>query len=472
MNKKFTILVSVLLLLAIGLSACAPAATPQATTAPQQPQPTTAPQQPQPTKVPEQVQPTTAPAEPTTAPVEPTKPAEAAKITASYMASGTYDKAAEELAAEMKAKGLDVTIAAFPWAVLRQNNTNQLLAGTGEYDAMSGGYYLADVYKDMEVLDPYIKKDNIGQGMIEGIMSKAEFLDGKQIGIPYGIDAYGVLYRTDLFKDAGIDPATIKTWPDLLTALNTLKGKLPAGVAPYVFAYGAGEQLPGIFFGDYGGSFINKDGKFQLETDKAVNAIKLMKDMLPDAAEKSLASTIDEANAVFLDGKAAVLIGWPSFVRAAADDPTKSQVAGKWAQMEFPGPGFPWLSLWNIFMNASSKNKDAAWEWIKAYTGQDASTKFLKEYGIGSVYTATYQDPDVVAKHGHDLPVAMKNFARALNPALSGEAQDFLAATLGEVVTGQTSAEDAVKKVNDKWATLTVPAAILEMGQRTGQVAK
>jgi ABC-type glycerol-3-phosphate transport system substrate-binding protein len=411
--------------------------------------------------------PTEEPAEPEATEVPVEEPVEAAEISVSYMASGTYDMAAEDIAAELKDVGIDVTVAAFPWAVLRQNNTNDLLSGTQQYDAMSGGYYLADVYEFMAPLGDYFAQDNIGEGVIDGLMQKAEFYQGEPIGVPYGIDAYGVLYRTDLFESAGASPE-IANWADYVTLLGVLQDELPEGISPFVFAYGAIEQIPSIFFGEYGGTYINEDGKFELDVDKAVPAVQTMAEMLPYAPDNALALTIDEANAVFLNGEAAMLIGWPSFVRDAANDPEQSQIAGNWAQMEFPGVGFPWLSMWNIFMNDSSENKDATWEWIKSYTSEENSTRWLKEYGIGSIYISTYSDPDIVAAHGHDLPIAMKNFERALNPALSGEAQDFLAATISEVMLGELTPEEAITKINEKWATLTVPEAIMEMGTRTG----
>ena len=70
-----------------------------------------------------------------------------------------------------------------------------------------------------------------------------------------------------------------------------------------------------------------------VEFDEAVRVFKLIKELLPYAPENALALSIDEANAVFLDGKAAMMPCWPSFVRAAADDPDQSKVVGKWAQM-------------------------------------------------------------------------------------------------------------------------------------------
>src|ERR1700710_1218940 len=74
-------------------------------------------------------------------------PANAQNLTFSVMASGTYDKAAEALAPAFIAKtGAKTTIAAFPWATLRQNNITDVVTGTNQFQVMSGGFYLADIY--------------------------------------------------------------------------------------------------------------------------------------------------------------------------------------------------------------------------------------------------------------------------------------------------------------------------------------
>ena len=394
---------------------------------------------------------------------------ESVDIAVSYMASGTYDKAAEDLAAEFQEKGMNVSVAAFPWATLRQNNTNDLLTDAGQYDVMSGAYYLADVFQYFAPLDEYIERDNYGEGLIPGLLEpgKSDWLQGSHIGVPYGIDAYGLLYRTDLFEEAGIDPA-FASWDDLVAALDQLQSSLGDDISPFVFAFGAGEQIPAFFFSSYDGTYINADGNYELETEKAVAAIDVATKLLPYAPENAMALSIDEANAVFLDGKAATLIGWPSFVRTPADDPDQSKVVGMWAQTEFPGAGFPWLSLWQLYMPATTENPDEAWEWMKEYTSEANAGRWLEEYGIGSIYTSTYEDPAVLEMHGHDFPAALANFERALNPPLSGEAQDFLAATMGEVLLGNLDAAAAVDQINATWSTIPVPEALLEAAQGAG----
>ncbi|MBV9281554.1 MAG: extracellular solute-binding protein [Chloroflexi bacterium] len=393
--------------------------------------------------------------------------ASGASIAVSYMASGTYDKAAHDVAAQLKKQGINVTVDAFPYAVLRQKNTTDVISGAHHYDVMSGSYYLADLYPHFASLASYMKKSSYGQGMIPGLLAHSEFFNGQPIGAPYGPDSYGLIYRTDLLKKYGIKPP--KTWPQFDADLRLLKNKLPSGIYPYAFAAGANEQLPGLVFARYGSYFVTKSGHYALNTAKAVAAIKDSELALKYGPSNITGLSIDQANALFLQGKVAMMEGWPSFISAAASDPKQSKVAGKWGVAAYPTPGFPWLSLWQLYVPSSSSNKDAAWKWIEAYTSKQNSTTFFLKYGIGSDYTATYKDPRAVKRFGKPfLSGEQKNIARAKNPPLSGEAQDAMAMTLGDAFTGRLSPDKAVQQINSKWSSLTVPKALLQAAQHNG----
>ena len=393
-------------------------------------------------------------------------------ITFSVMASGTYDKAAASIVADFKkATGIDVTIAAFPWATLRQNNTTDLVTGTGTYDVMSGSYYLADVYPNFLPLDSYIQKYTIGKGLLPNLMDKCEFYNGHQIGLPYGPDTYGFLYRKDLFDAAGIKwPAT---WSDFLDILPDLKKIADAnGMDVLVFAGGAPEQAPALFLDKYDGYFITRDKRYQLQVDKALNALNQISLMLPYMATDFMGLNIDDANARFLTGKALMVFGWPSFVVAAADDSQKSQVVGKWALGKAFPSGRPWLSLWQMFVSKYSKNPDAAVKWMMALINEKNDKLFYQTYGIGPEFTATYQDAALMKQHAHQFAAQQYNLSLAANPALSGESQDYLASELGEFFLGHITAQQVVSQVNDKWSTMAVPDGLITDAQKTGQIQK
>jgi multiple sugar transport system substrate-binding protein len=164
-------------------------------------------------------------------------------------------------------------------------------------------------------------------------------------------------------------------------------------------------------------------------------------------------------------------VTWPSFVTNSLDA-DGSAIKGKWGMVKFPGEGFPWLSLWQLFVPKTTKNIDLAWAWIKAYAGPENAKKNLVEHNIGSVWLAVYDDPELKQKKAHFWPALLDGFGRAKNPPLSGEAQDFLTNTLQDIANGRVTAAAGIKAVNDKWATIPVPPALATAAKGSGLQAQ
>ena len=394
--------------------------------------------------------------------------AQAQTLNFTVMESGTGDAAAAAIADTFTADtGIAVNISAFPWAVLRQNNTQDLISGTGAYDVMSGGYYLADVYSYFAPLDEYIARDNYADGMIDNLMlpGRSEYFEGKQVGIPYGIDAYGLLVNNEILAAAGVAP-DFATWADVLAACEAIKAAVP-DVACISHPTGSPEQIGAFFFSSYAGTYVDADGNYALEADEAVRAANEVAALWQHLPSNGTALSFDESHQIFKDGEAAILVTWPSFVTATLDA-EDSPMRGKWELVGFPGEGFPWLSLWQLFVPQSAEDKDAAWAWIKAFAGPENAKSNMQNHSINSVWVADYQDPEMQARNAHYWPTQIAGFASAINPPLSGEAQDLLTNTVQEIANGRVSAEDGIASVNSGWQSIPVPAPLREAAVGAG----
>jgi multiple sugar transport system substrate-binding protein len=396
-------------------------------------------------------------------------------ITATYMKSGTYDVAAHSIRKQFQTKtGLKVNVLAFPFAVLEQKNQTDLVTQTGQYDVLSNSSWDIAFFQHLRPLDDYLKKDpGFAKDYIPGLFKDgpADFYEGKPVGVPYAMDAYGVFYRTELFKKAGVS-ANWRTWPQLVAAAKKLQGKLPQGVAPIAFAFGAPEQVPAIFVGAYKGNYLNSKGKWEVERGPAVNALKLTQEVMKLGPKNALGLSIDEANAEFLQGRAAILIGWPSFVRAALGDPKQSKLGKNWALAYFPGPGFPWISNWNLSISKFSKNPDAAWQWIKAYVNPANAKAWMVKYGIGSPFKSTYSDKALVKAHANDFPMQAKNLSRSLPVPWTFQAFDTAYRIEGDMLTGKLSPNGVVDAWAKAWAKLPVPKALIDTATANGLAPK
>ncbi len=394
------------------------------------------------------------------------------EIVATYMQSGTYDVGAENIEADFEAAtGIELELVASPWAVLNQNHITDLTTGTGEFDVMSGEFWIASVYDKMLPLDELVERDNFGGDYIPTIWQPGPsgYFDGHRIGIPYSADAYGIVYRTDIFEEAGLT-ADWETWDDYLATMDKLAMHLEGSdVAPSVFAWGAAEQTPSIFLGMYDGYLVDADGNYALEEESALAALQQMVSLLDYNPEGAAGLSIDEANSVFLTGNAATMICWVSFVRAAAQNPDASLVVDNWAVAPFPGPGFPFLSAWNLFISEYSENPEAAWEWVKYYINGEQATQRFVELGVGSPYLSTYEDPDLVDAYSHDFPGMVHNLSRAQSVPWVFEAFEIFFRNTSELVIGSISAEEALANTLASWAEVTVPPALVQSAAAQGQ---
>jgi multiple sugar transport system substrate-binding protein len=396
-------------------------------------------------------------------------------ITATYMKSGTYDVAAQSILKDFKAKsGTKVNVLAFPFAVLEQKNQTDLVTATGQYDVLSNSSWDIAFFNYLRPLDDYLKKDpGFAKDYVPGLFKDGptDFYQGKPVGVPYAMDAYGVFYRTDLFKKAGV-AANWKTWPQLLATAKKLQGKLPSGVAPISFAFGAPEQVPAIFVGAYKGNYLNDKGKWEVERGPAVKALELTQEILKLGPSNALGLSIDEGNAQFLQGNAAILIGWPSFVRAALNDPKQSKIGKNWALAYFPGPGFPWISNWNLSISKFSKNPDAAWEWIKAYVNPKNGKAWMVKYGIGSPFQSTYSDRRLLAAHANDFPMQKANLGRSRPVPWTFQAFDTAYRLEGDMLTGKSTPDKVVSQWKQAWGKLPVPKALIDTAVAEGFAPK
>ncbi len=404
-------------------------------------------------------------------PVEEAPSLAGSEIVATYMNSGTYDKAAEALKPKFEADtGIKVELVTGPWDVINQNHITDLTTGTGAYDVMSGEFWIAPVFNHMLPLDDYVARDSYGGEFIKGLWSPgpSNFYDGKRIGVPYSADAYGIWYNTEIFEQCGVE-ANWETWDDYIAVLEELQTCLEGtDVSPMVHYFGQIEQPASLFLGMYDGYLVTKDGKYGLDREKAVAAMNKLNSLLQYNPEGALGFNFQAGNAVFLAGKAATMVGWPSFIRADADNPEKSQVVGKWALANFPGPGFPMVSAWNMFISEYSQNPDAAWEWIKAYANQENGTAWMAEYGIGSPFKATYEDPELVANFGYFYPAQARNLDKAKSLPWVFPAFEAFFRNQGDFHQGTITAEEMLDRVQAEWDEIEVPPALVQLANAQG----
>ena len=167
----------------------------------------------------------------------------------------------------------------------------------------------------------------------------------------------------------------------------------PEGVYVSADVYGtiieakqAGEPVTHLvdWFYQAGGSIIDVDNNVTVNSPENANAFNFMLKMMYED-ESVMPGSIGYDNAdvhnMFMQGKVAMVKNWP-YMFAMAKDPEQSKVSDKFAVAVQPAGEEQSTAAWTwgFGISSSSKNKDAAWEFVKWAT----SSEKLAQLGIAN----------------------------------------------------------------------------------------
>ena len=306
----------------------------------------------------------------------------------SYSYDDVHQK--EVLMGNSKSDSYDVVVLDSPWV--------------GEFQ--QGGYVMD--------LKPYVAKDSAILAWDDFVPSFQQVATWKDqyVGVPFG--AYFVMfnYRTDLFKQAGLQPP--KTIEDFRNSAKTFTGnsKFPGLVGTalcnqrgaavgqaffeYIFNFG-GKPFASVYPGSpdmYG------DMTPLFSSPESIATVQFFKDMLQYEPPGALNIAWDQRANAFATGRIALVAEWSVRVPIYADK-NRSRVVGKFDTQIFPYKDgvkpVPPLGGWVMGINTYSKQKDLAWDYIKWFTSKETHKKFVFLGGPPS-RLSTMQDPEVLEK--------------------------------------------------------------------------
>ncbi|MFE9962530.1 extracellular solute-binding protein [Streptomyces sp. NPDC005525] len=285
---------------------------------------------------------------------------------------------------------------------------------------------------------------------------------GKVYGAPLFVGVRALYYRTDIFKDLGIEPP--KSQAELISTAKKIHKKKPElyGLAVGgAYTYGA---MPFIWAN--GGELATESGgtyKAAINSDRARKGIEAYTSLFGDSncpAAKCAAMGGNATVTAFASGKAAMAIGG-DFSHAAVE---AGSVKGKYAVVPMPGasegsiaPAFAGGN--NIGVLKSSSHRTLAVDLMKSLTGKQTQEKLFDAMGFLPTYT------DVRATVAQKEPF-VEPFVKTLGagaefvPASPGWGQIdsslILPTMFQEIVSGRKdvaqASDDAAKKMDAAFA--------------------
>lgn len=316
-----------------------------------------------------------------------------ATLSLAYLGDATQQGAFNALFAAFNKSHPEITIrangiAAGDWATFASTISTQL-AGGKEYDIVdvaTEGQLLMSSKDVLEPLDPYIARDKATvDAYYAGVdphlkewTTKYGSPDGKTYFIPGGYNSVVLYCNTEVFTKAGVTlPASDWTWDDFKSAGQQIKDKtgaylIPIGDGSFPFV----DIMPWLLTN--GASTLSADWKTPtFDSPAAVEAATFVKSLLDEGLAPKLGGTFNAADQL-QKGKVACLGGgrWPTLDMRRLKLVQQIQILD-WPTKTQKGSPIGWDG-WPILK--ASKNKDAAWTFLKWLMTPEAS-QFYAQVG-------------------------------------------------------------------------------------------
>lgn len=284
-------------------------------------------------------------------------------------------------------------------------------------------------------------------------------LDGHVWGVPFYTWSFGLVYRGDLYDEAGLRPP--RTLEELLENAAALTTRNTAGIAMQPRAdYNAAEEWCNYLFAA-GGSVQAGDGRVSLDSPEAQRALAAYADLFQRCATGTeLDWTFEESVGALARGEAAQMVNCHWWL-PVLNDPSGSagELAGRFRLAEIPGGiGILGVWFWAIPVAVDEAQADAAWRFISWIASKSANAERVARGG-SPVRTSTMTDPDVWQRGcGREYYEVVERMHRRARPLLRGanaeEATRVIGAAVHDVAAGERDVEPALAEARTRVAEL------------------
>jgi sorbitol/mannitol transport system substrate-binding protein len=289
--------------------------------------------------------------------------------------------------------------------VLRQRVTTDIATQGGQYDVLTIGTYEVPIWAAQDWLEPLeFDADYDVDDLLPAIRSGLS-VDGTLYAAPFYGESSMVMYRTDLFEQAGLEMPDAPSWEFIGEAAraitdkdNEIYGICLRGKA------GWGENMAFLtaMSNSFGARWFDENWQPQFDTQPWKDAVTFYLDLMNDAGPPGASSNgFNENLALFQTGKCGMWID-ATVAASFVTNPDESQVADKVGFALAPDNGLGkrsnWLWAWSLAIPAGSDAVDSAKTFIAWATSKDYLELVASEEGWANVppgtRTSLYENQD------------------------------------------------------------------------------
>jgi multiple sugar transport system substrate-binding protein len=276
--------------------------------------------------------------------------------------------------------GITVNVTEVPYGEAHQKLLLSVQQGQGQYDVAQF---------DNTFLAPYGASGAM-LPLDEQIAASAEYdiadfeqgqqdygkYDGQTLGLTLSTEPMIQWYRTDIYEELGLKPAT--TWDEYKANAKAIQesGKGAGNIL------GWGPNSSWWFMTlvwSFGGQLYDADLNPTVNSKEAVAAVQFFKDMLAFAPEGAITASGDDVTNKFLSTNIGAMIQYSGYWGMALD-PNSNMHVGKIGTTRMPmgAADTTHLAGWNIGIPKDAQNPEAAWQFLEFVLGKSNSVDYLK----------------------------------------------------------------------------------------------
>ncbi|MFJ6918426.1 ABC transporter substrate-binding protein [Streptomyces sp. NPDC101133] len=309
-----------------------------------------------------------------------------------------------------KDTGIKVNFTVLPENDVRDKISQDFANQAGQYDVATLSNYEIPIYARNDWLhemnsyvaeDPGYDEEDILGPMRESLTGD----DGKLYGQPFYGESSFLMYRKDLFAEAGLTMPEHPTWTQVAEFAEKLDGSEPGmkGICLRGLP-GWGELMAPLttVVNTFGGTWFDQDWQARLDSPEWEKATKFYVDLVREHGESGAAqSGFAECLNNMTQGKVAMWYDATSAAGSldAADSPVKGKIGYAPAPVEKTDSA-GWLYTWAWGIQKASRNSDKAWKFVSWASSKEYEQLVGDEIGWSNVpagkRASTYENPAYV----------------------------------------------------------------------------
>ncbi|MEE2038019.1 sugar ABC transporter substrate-binding protein [Nocardiopsis sp. CT-R113] len=276
--------------------------------------------------------------------------------------------------------GITVEFVVLPENQLRDRVTQDIATQSGQYDVVTVGTYEVPIWAEngwIISLDEYGSDPDYDIDDIIPTVRSALSYEDQMYGAPFYGESSLLMYREDLFEEAGLEMPEAPTWEEVAGFAEELDD--PDGGVSGICLRGVpgwGELLAPLntVILTHGGQWYDEDWNAHLDSPEVEEAVRTYVDLVSEYGQPGAPNAgFTECLTTMAQGDAAMF--YDSTVAAGnLEDPDSSSVVGDIGYAPAPVSRTEhagWLWAWALSIPTTSTDPEAAWEFVSWATSRE-----------------------------------------------------------------------------------------------------